>query len=664
VTAECSLANDGNPTDTINGGVYHLVNYGSTTRSKVSEPFGASAGISGQTNEVIGSFAYSVLAVTNANSANPINAWGNNALSASGPANGLLANLICQTSGMAMDNGGSTAAGHTVIQWTQGGGNTNQEWMFNNGASGGYYTLTCQTSGMALSDPSGSKSAGAVFLQETLQSGDTDEEFLPVSVGNGWYNLINLTSGLALDNGGATSNGTTLQQKTLTSNDSNQNWEIEPIGAPLIQGGVYHLICVTSGMALDNEGSLTAGTPCRQWASQTTNTNQEWELVGTDNTDDYYNLICGESGMALDGNNATGNDTPVVQEPLTAGDANQEWELVLGNGSYNLICLASGLALDNEGSTTQGNGIWQATPIPGDTNQEWQFVINNSAPQSGSVYNLICDTGGLALDNGGSTTNGGVIVQESLTAGDTNQEWGLTSASTSGYYTLTNQTSGQALDNGGSTTQGAYVMQETLTSGDANQEWKIVSDGGGLYRLINLTSGQSLDNGGSTSAGSDVKQWSTQPSSNQAWEFLLPEKDTFAQWISLYLNPQQLANPAISGAAATPQNDGTSNLLKYFYDINPSAPMTASDWAAMAAVGMTTNGNIRYLTLTYRQNALATGVTVNVQTSSDLKTWQTVTPDFTQTVGTDSVTGDPIIEIGVNVNGLTRKFINLNATSP
>jgi hypothetical protein len=187
-----------------------------------------------------------------------------------------------------------------------------------------------------------------------------------------------------------------------------------------------------------------------------------------------------------------------------------------------VFCVASGLARDNDGTTTQANGIWQATPVSGDTNQEWQFVINNSAPQSGSVYNLLCDTSGMALDNGGSTTNGGVIVQGLLTSGDTNQEWTLTSASTSGYYTLTNQTSGLALDNGGTTTQGANVMQETLTSGDANQEWEIVNDGSGLYRLINLTSGQSLDNGGSTSAGSDVRQWSAQPSSNQAWEFLAP----------------------------------------------------------------------------------------------------------------------------------------------
>src|ERR1700683_4140272 len=90
-----------------------------------SVAFGASAGISGQTNEVIGNFAYNGVTITNANSGNPINAWGNYVLSASGPANGLLANLVCATSGMALDNGGSTTNDTPIIQEPQSGGDTN-----------------------------------------------------------------------------------------------------------------------------------------------------------------------------------------------------------------------------------------------------------------------------------------------------------------------------------------------------------------------------------------------------------------------------------------------------------------------------------------------------------------------------------------------------------
>jgi hypothetical protein len=71
------------------------------------------------------------------------------------------------------------------------------------------------------------------------------------------------------------------------------------------------------------------------------------------------------------------------------------------------------------------------------------------------------------------------------------------------------------------------------------------------------------------------------------------------------------------------------------------------------------------LTLTYRQYAYASGVTVHVQTSSDLQTWQTVDPpDLNQQVGNDAVTGDPIMEVGVMATGTDRLFIRLNVTSP
>jgi hypothetical protein len=115
----------------------------------------------------------------------------------------------------------------------------------------------------------------------------------------------------------------------------------------------------------------------------------------------------------------------------------------------------------------------------------------------------------------------------------------------------------------------------------------------------------------------------------------------------------------------TPENDGVTNLLKYLCDINPSRPMTAADRAALPIVGMTTVNGTTYLTLTYRQYAMETGITINVQTSADLQTWTTVNPpDLSQQVGTDGTTGDPIMEVGVAVNGTKKQFIRLNVTQP
>jgi hypothetical protein len=138
---------------------------------------------------------------------------------------------------------------------------------------------------------------------------------------------------------------------------------------------------------------------------------------------------------------------------------------------------------------------------------------------------------------------------------------------------------------------------------------------------------------------------------------------SFSQWESNYFNPTQMANFAVSAASATPQNDGRANLLKYLCDINPSGTMTATDLAALPTVGTTSISGSSYLTLSYRQNPLVAGIVVNAQTSTDLQKWQTVIPSSIQQVSTDPVTGDPIIQVQVQVTpGTPAEFIRLNVT--
>jgi hypothetical protein len=100
--------------------------------------------------------------------------------------------------------------------------------------------------------------------------------------------------------------------------------------------------------------------------------------------------------------------------------------------------------------------------------------------------------------------------------------------------------------------------------------------------------------------------------------------------------------------------------------------MTAADYAALPAAGTTTIGSTQYLTLTYRQYALGTGMAIYVQTSPDLQTWTTLTPTATtptattfalQQVNTDPTTGDPIFQVQTTING-GRQFLRLNVTQP
>ena len=130
----------------------------------------------------------------------------------------------------------------------------------------------------------------------------------------------------------------------------------------------------------------------------------------------------------------------------------------------------------------------------------------------------------------------------------------------------------------------------------------------------------------------------------------------YATWGANFFGAQ---SSDISGPGATPQNDGIPNVLKYLCDINPVSPMSASDRAALPVLGLLSVKDTQYLTLTYRQNPNLTGLTISVQTSPDLQTWTTVTPDSTQTISIDLATGDPMVEVEVKNTGGQKMFLRL-----
>jgi kumamolisin len=132
---------------------------------------------------------------------------------------------------------------------------------------------------------------------------------------------------------------------------------------------------------------------------------------------------------------------------------------------------------------------------------------------------------------------------------------------------------------------------------------------------------------------------------------------TFAQW--------ENTNGVSGETGDTPQDDGVPNLLKYLCDVASTQPLTAAQRMYLPTVGIdkTTTPGTEYLTLTYRAYADMTGVTVTLETSTDLQTWTPVSPpNISQQVGT--VSGDPIIELGVIYNGSPHQFIRLNVSDP
>ena len=90
----------------------------------------------------------------------------------------------------------------------------------------------------------------------------------------------------------------------------------------------------------------------------------------------------------------------------------------------------------------------------------------------------------------------------------------------------------------------------------------------------------------------------------------------FSTWEQNFFTPQQLQDVSVSGPSANPAKDGIPNLLKYLFDIDPSVPADPADRAMLPKVALITENSQNYLTLTFRENPLATGLTIYVQNES------------------------------------------------
>ena len=139
----------------------------------------------------------------------------------------------------------------------------------------------------------------------------------------------------------------------------------------------------------------------------------------------------------------------------------------------------------------------------------------------------------------------------------------------------------------------------------------------------------------------------------------------FPQWEGLYFDSSQLADSATSGTGATPQRDGVPNLCKYAFNIDPSRPMTAADWAAVPTPGDGDERDDSIPDADLPQVCLGIGEYDPVQTAPNLQgTWETVTPDVTKNMPCDSVTGIPVIQVQVATKEARQKFIRLNVSAP
>ena len=234
---------------------------------------------------------------------------------------------------------------------------------------------------------------GVTFYQNTSYAGAggrpltpgnyTMAQLLAMGVTNDWASSLTIPANWTVtmyssDNFTGTSwvlttNAPSLLTLSPSANDQMSSCKI--VGPT--DGAVYHLICQKSGMALDNNNSLTAGTTVIQWPDSLNNSNQEWQVI--DVGGGYWNLLCQKSQMDLDNGGSTTTGTPVTQYSIRTNN-NQRWQLLSrGSGYYHLICQTSGMALDNGGATTNSAAMTQWTDHgatdPNVANQNWTLEL-------------------------------------------------------------------------------------------------------------------------------------------------------------------------------------------------------------------------------------------------------------------------------------------------
>lgn len=244
---------------------------------------------------------------------------------------------------------------------------------------------------------------------------------------------------------------------------------------------------------------------------------------------------------------------------------------------------------------------------------------------------------------------------------------GVGTDSTKNFSYTVAQPSAPVITNGPPTTTGKVGVSFSFTytkTGGPTPTFSVTS--GALPPGLTLSTANGSITGKPTAPGTytgTVTASNSQGSVTQNFSIVI--SDTYTTWATAHFSAAQINDATISGPNAMPQSDGVPNLLKYLYNIDPSHAMSEADKAALPVVAVETNSGDTYLTLTYRKNATAGGLTVNVQASPDLAAWTTASPpDLSQQMGTDPLTGDPIVKVGVKTSGAPKFYIRLNVTSP
>jgi hypothetical protein len=129
---------------------------------------------------------------------------------------------------------------------------------------------------------------------------------------------------------------------------------------------------------------------------------------------------------------------------------------------------------------------------------------------------------------------------------------------------------------------------------------------------------------------------------------------SYSDWASANFSLVDLEKPQVSGANADPDNAGLPNLMRYAFDLPPRGAVT------IPVQGRTISaGGAQFLALEFPcRTQAAPGLVYEVQASSDLVSWTTVSSWSADVTGT--ITAQDLVPIG----STPRRFLRLSITAP
>ena len=136
--------------------------------------------------------------------------------------------------------------------------------------------------------------------------------------------------------------------------------------------GVFQLENEASGLVMNNQGSLTNGSPITQWSS-VSSSNLDWTFIATSNG--YYQINSCKSGKdAVVQSASTADGAGIIQWSFgSSGD--DQWKPELNSdGSYTLFNLHSGLVLEDPGSSKSTSTQMDQWSSNGGSNQKWKLL--------------------------------------------------------------------------------------------------------------------------------------------------------------------------------------------------------------------------------------------------------------------------------------------------